>query len=186
TGHEKTLFGVWKRMAVGHIVSNITSDWDWLAIAQHHGLATRLLDWTTNPLNAAYFAVREPRKKRAASAHGPAVIHAARFVEPFKPSAETLLEEPLKSDSVAIFRPRYVVPRIVRQEGLFTVHGPPETPLESREGIVDLEQIVIAEPYRTNLLAELARYGVNHASLFPDLDGLSSYLNWTVESGKSS
>jgi len=73
-----------------------------------------------------------------------------------------------------------------RQGGLFTVHGPPEKSLESvaHERIVVLKQIVIAESYRSKLLAELARYGINSASLFPDLDGLSSYLNWTVESGE--
>ncbi len=47
-----------------------------------------------------------------------------------------------------------------------------------------LRQIVIAESYRSRLLVELARYGINSASLFPDLDGLSLYLNWTVESGE--
>ncbi len=56
----------------------------------------------------------------------------------------------------------------------------------TRERIVILKQIVIAESYRPKLLAELARYGINSASLFPDLDGLSSYLNWTVESGELS
>jgi len=186
TGHEKTLFDAWKRKAVEHLASNFTSDWDWLAIAQHHGLATRLLDWTTNPLNAAYFAVKEPRK-------GPAVIHAAKFEARFNSSAETWSKDPLECNSVVIFRPRGVVPRIVRQEGLFTVHNPPEKSLESlaserigpaEEKIVILHQVVIAESYRRNLLAELDRYGINSASLFPDLDNLSCYLNWTIEHEK--
>ena len=117
---------------------------------------------------------------------GHAVIHAAKFEEPFTKSAETVSKEPLAFGSVGIFRPRGVVPRIVRQGGLFTVHGPPELSLEklTRNRIVTLKQIVIAESYRSTLLVELARYGINSASLFPDLDGLSLYLNWSVESGE--
>jgi hypothetical protein len=177
-GHERKLFDTWKRSAAEHQVSSFHTDWDWLAIAQHHRLATRLLDWTTNPLNAAYFAVRD-------DAAGPAIIHAARFeVARTKPHETLLQQEPLAVAGVYMFRPRSGVPRIVCEGGLFTGHGPPELALDdtSNQNFVTVERIVIDPSYRRQLMGELARYGVHSASLFPDLDGLSTYLNWRVES----
>jgi hypothetical protein len=53
-----------------------------------------------------------------------------------------------------------------------------------KPGAVQLERILIAEPYRPKLLADLSRSGINSSFLFPDLDGLSSYFNWTVESNE--
>src|SRR5260370_1312131 len=50
--HEERLLAEFQRGARPHVMIQPADQWEWLAIAQHHGLATRLLDWTSNPLAA--------------------------------------------------------------------------------------------------------------------------------------
>ena len=59
--YEQDLFDEFKRKSYGYLDRIPSNDWDWLFVAQHHGLPTRFMDWTTNPLVALYFAVRETK-----------------------------------------------------------------------------------------------------------------------------
>ena len=63
--HEKWLLDEFQRMAPVYLLlgSQPKTSWEWLALAQHHGLPSRLLDWSFNPLVAAYFAVEREGEK---------------------------------------------------------------------------------------------------------------------------
>ena len=170
--NEKDYFASWKRRAVEYVSAQSMDDWDWLSVAQHHGLPTRLLDWSMNPMIAAYFAVAGEAKEDAA-------IYA------FSPAYYVLREKvkPLDYRSkfgIALFRPDAYTSRIARQSGVFTVHGPANTEIKDKKEIGVLERIIIPKSNVTKIRKALDHYGYNHASLFPDLDGLSAHMNWII------
>lgn len=170
---ERELFAAWKRGAVRFVDPPPPTEWDWLAIAQHHGLATRLLDWTSNPLAAAFFACSRRRPGNAVIWAFSPVAHADTQGSPFD-----------LAPGVWLYRPGAHAARIARQDAAFTVHAPPTTAATLGHG--RLHKLVVAEAYRDRLLAELALYGVSHATLFPDLDGLARFLNWLAATGRLS
>jgi hypothetical protein len=170
-------FKVWKEGAVAYCDSLPENDFECLAYAQHYGLATRLLDWTTNPLVALFFAVEmQGETDGAVFCHMPS-WHLNR--ETFS------LDHPL--EGAARLTPRPFDRRILAQSGVFTYHFHPDVALTSNEVVgemreaapegVDLVVIRVTAKFKPMLQHHLSAIGISRKTLFPDLEGLSSFVN---------
>lgn len=173
---EVRLLEVFKRSSVpffGH--AGPASDWDWLALAQHHGLPTRLLDWTTNPLAALYFASRPASRVNRVGVVFALPVHA---VERYRPGGEAQAD-PFSIQEAGIFSPRALASRIVAQRGLFSVHPKPNSNLD----VDEIERFEVPGDLKAGMLRVLFSLGVDEAHLMSDVDGLARTLKWRLESG---
>jgi hypothetical protein len=159
-----------------------SDEWDLLALAQHHGLPTRLLDWTYSALAALWFAVKDPPFQQESGNEGYGVVWVLAAVkEDFR--TDTLKFGPMSNRITKIFRPKIISSRISAQQGLFTVHK------------INEDERVIRFEYNRNFSKKLLKIkipplnfprirhrlnilGVNCATLFPDMDGLCNHLLW--------
>lgn len=165
--NEEHYFEAWKRRAQEYVNPPPNDDWDWMSIAQHHGFPSRLLDWSINPLVAAFFACKGSPEMSGS-------IYA------FSPARRIIREniQPLDYTGVASFYPTAVTPRISRQSGIFTVHGPPDAEIKNGKKQGKLREFVIPKENKPEIVRDLDYFGVNDSSIFPDLEGLSKYLDW--------
>jgi hypothetical protein len=172
--------------------------WDWLALGQHRGLPTRLLDWTYSPLVALHFATEDP-----ADMDRDGVVWCVNFVEANRrlparlrrimqrEGSETLTTDMLapfgslrafdalaRTPFLVFLEPPTVDRRILNQHALFSLMSSPRADMDtwlSRHPDL-VRRVLVPAELKWEIRDKLDQANINERILFPDLDGLSRWL----------
>ena len=196
---EKHLLRNFRKYSQKELKSEYTSIWNWVALAQHHGLPTRLLDWTYSPLVALHFATADFTKFDKDG-----IIWAVNYVDTkaYLPDQLSLVIEEegshiftaemldkavtslpelahLKKDDFAVFfEPPSIDERIVNQYAVFSMMSNPNILISNwlQGKNIRFFKIVIPASLKWEIRDKLDQSNINERVLFPGLDGLATWL----------
>ena len=166
--------------------------WDLFALAQHHGVPTRLLDWSHKPLTAAYFAAHgatqmlNEKKLRESQCLGVWALN----------TTAVWRNPPAKEAVYVVDPPRHGNLNLIAQDGVFTVHtdawasqAPPQCePFDSTVarlypdparhiGRAKMRLLTLPARKARKLLVRLEAEGISASALFPGYDGVVRSLS---------
>jgi hypothetical protein len=177
-------------------------DFQWLALMQHHGAPTRLLDFTWSPYVAAFFALERATGDAAVWALNPADISAGGIRRSPKSKARAIATSAMdprlagnfaryflkgNREFIWLGEPEVMNRRLIAQSGTFVLPGALDRPMEeiARQypdpKSMMAKFVLPAAKIRETGLRELYRMNITYATLFPDLDGLARSLGYELE-----
>ncbi|MFY2562629.1 FRG domain-containing protein [Corallococcus terminator] len=196
---ERDLLRAFRKYARGTPREPLDSVWDWLALAQHHGLPTRMLDWTFSPYVALHFLTEDselagadgvvwcvdyretnrllPRALKAQLRKEGADVFTGDMLAAAAGSMADL-DKLTQHPFVLYFEPPSLDARIVNQFALFSVMNGPDLRLDTflekqKHGV---RKLIIPAALKWEVRDKLDQANVTERVLFPGLDGLSRWL----------
>lgn len=170
---ESYLISEFKRYSYPYLKDEPNNQYDWLVHAQHHGLPTRLLDWSENPLKALFFAVENSNQDD---------VDGALFLCTPKQMAPTT-KDIHDGKGVQFFYSSHINDRVSAQEGVFSLPyvNPEEDNFDHDLDIVTrelrgYEKVKIPKESKPLFRHQLNKLGINHRTIYPGLDGISKML----------
>lgn len=205
---ERRAHDIFRKQTVANANPLPRNSWEVLALAQHHSLPTRFMDWTTNPLVALYFAVRNPEHD-APENHSAIYILTKQtlsyeeLVDRNRSASRQQMESSLevkrgKTNTIqvhqieALLQSEEISPFDITEN---VIYDPPHVSprIRAQDGLLlafqnpvqqlpetQYIELLIPGVNRDKIRRELEQYGVFDKQLFPDLDGLAKWLKFKV------
>lgn len=179
--NERSLLTEFKKEAPPCLQVVPVNDWDWLVVAQHHGLDTRLLDWSYDPYVALWFALEKVHLRDSRPE-----------VWVMNPESSDVIDDltktrPFSGTRTKVFKSTFNIPRLKAQKGCFVLFKHIKN---SEKGFVPLEQnkqlrkrverVRIQKHSASKMIKLLELKGYTKSKIYPDIDEVAKIVKTKV------
>jgi hypothetical protein len=201
-----------KYSPINTLVDNYNNIWNWIALGQHHGLPTRLLDWTFSPYVALHFLTENLSKfdkngviwmvdfdaiknsypdnlKKRLETDKTFSLTSSELTKVIGSSIEEMNNyQKIVDNAMIFFEPPSIDDRIINQYAIFSFMIDPDSDklvwLEKQSTL--LKKIIIPKELKWEIRDKLDQANISERIIYPGLDGISKWLKrWYSEKNHS-